>query len=677
MIDINLPVNHLPSIGTKYSNSLANLKIYRIKDLLHHYPVRYDDLSQHQNISNLVVGEKVTLTGTIHSFYSRKISGGRSMQSAIVSDDTGNLNLTWFNQPYLERVIKSSDTFQISGTVNLYRNHLTITSPVIEKKDIFNEHSISLHTGRLVSQYAQTAGISSKWLRRQISNLINGDDFEVDEILPDRILNTNSLISRTKALRQIHFPENYEQVKSAHARLAFDELFLYQLVSQQLKTEWHRETMSKAYQTPTDLDDFVSSLPFKLTSAQQRSLTEIARDLNSTTTMHRLLQGDVGSGKTIIAALSSYIVASQKDTTLIMAPTEVLAEQHYHTFLKLFQHTPFTIGLATGTVKKDLDSASIIIGTHALLYQSNFNHVGLVVIDEQHRFGVEQRAQLLKQKPTPHLLSMTATPIPRTIALTLYSQLDMSFLDELPVGRLPVITKVVSESKRTQAYSWISALITKKQAQVFYVCPLIESSITPKLDQVKAVQVEYEHLKSEVFPQHQIGLLHGRMNAKEKKQVLDQFHQHQLDILVTTPVIEVGVDVKNATVMVIESAERFGLASLHQLRGRVGRSDKKSYCLLFTSHDKTAKTRLEHLEKNHLGSSLAQIDLDTRGPGHLFGTKQSGYIELKLASLTDSSLIALTHKEVTSLLSADPSLVHHPALSQEVRELLDKLKEAD
>lgn len=676
MVDITKPVSLLPSIGTNYTQKLARLGIYVIKDLLHYYPVRYDDLSATTTITSLNVGDKVTLKGTIHSFYSRRITGNRSMQTAIFSDDTGNLRLTWFNQPYLERTIQPNITYQVSGTIKTYRQQLTLNAPAIEP--LTREFSeTQLHTGRLVPQYAQTAGITSKWLRRQISQVLHQTDFHLTDPLPQKFQQQYQLPDLSSAIKQIHFPDSYTAFENAKNRLAFDEMFHYQLVSKFIKQSQSAQVAAIPLNPEFNLEKFINLLPFTLTGSQSQAISNIQKDLQNNTPMHRLLQGDVGSGKTAVAAASAYTLASQGFTTLFMAPTQVLAEQHYQTFLTYFKKTPYSIGLVTGSRKHIPKSSPIIIGTHALLHQPPPPRLGLVIIDEQHRFGVTQRASLLNGTPKPHFLSMTATPIPRTIALTLYSQLEISSLTDMPHGRLPVKTRVVTPKTRTEAYSWIKAHLDTHKAQVFYVCPLIEASITPKLSQVKAVQEVYSHLSNDIFPQYKIGLLHGRLSATKKQQVLTDFRRQQYQILVSTPVIEVGVDIPTATIMVVESAERFGLASLHQLRGRVGRSDKQSFCLLFPSNTTANLTRLKHLETTHSGIKLAQIDMELRGPGNIFGTKQSGYIDLKIASLTDLPTVTRTHQAATTLLSEDPSLAKYPELLTQIRSLLDKVSTSD
>lgn len=671
MIDPDLPVSHLPSIGTSYTQKLAKLDIFTIKDLLYHVPAYYQDTSATTPISKLQAGDVVTLTGSFAAITSRRISGNRSMQTGKFTDDTGSVTITWFNQPFLTKSISTDQFYNLSGKAQLFRGKLTLTSPQYE---LLNNTSSTIHTAGMIPQYHQTAGVTSKWLRRQIYSVIQHSDFSLTEFLPETTLTNHQLVDLTTAIKHIHFPQNSTELDNARKRLAFQEMLLYQLAAYSLKSEWSHQHQAVTI-THTDLaNQLLQSLPYTLTPAQIRCISEISADLNQSSPMHRLLQGDVGSGKTIVAALAAARTIDSGYKTLLMAPTQVLAGQHFATFQKLFQNLPVTIGLLTSNTAINHQTADIIIGTHAILHREPPRQIGLVIIDEQHRFGVEQRAKLLKTNPTPHLLTLTATPIPRTIALSLYAQIDISYLDELPPGRKLVTTKLVSQAKKSQAYDWIGQQIQNNRSQVFYVCPLINDSTTPKLDQVKAVTSQYQHLSQAVFPDFRIGLLHGQMTATEKQQILDDFHAHSLDILVSTPVIEVGVDIKNATIMVIESAERFGLASLHQLRGRVGRSDKKSYCLLFTSTSQSNQTRLKYLETIHEGTQLAQIDLEVRGPGHLFGTEQSGYINLKVASLTDLDLIQTTHKEAQLLVK---NLTSYPQLQQATTALLENITATD
>jgi ATP-dependent DNA helicase RecG len=409
------------------------------------------------------------------------------------------------------------------------------------------------------------------------------------------------------------------------------------------------------------IESFIQNLPFTLTGSQLRAVNQILADLGKPQAMNRLLQGDVGAGKTVVAAIAIYAAHLNHLNSILMAPTEALAHQHFDTLSRLFSPFGLTLSLHSHSRTEVYSTSQLVVGTHALLYREMPSNVGLVVIDEQHRFGVEQRAQLLKGERLPNVLSMTATPIPRTIALTLYSELQISVIDELPQGRIPIKTWIVPETKRVSAYHWLQAQIAGQQAQVFIVCPLIEDSATPLLDQVKAAETEYARLAKDIFPQFRLGLLHGRQPVKTKTQVLTAFRQGQLDILVTTPVIEVGLDIPQASIIVIEAAERFGLAQLHQLRGRVGRGTTQSYCLLFTTRNQLSN-RLQHLVTNHTGLSLAELDLKLRGPGDLYGHRQSGYFDLKIASWTDSQLITQTHHYASILAATNPQLTGLPLL---------------
>jgi ATP-dependent DNA helicase RecG len=481
------------------------------------------------------------------------------------------------------------------------------------------------------------------------------------------------------AYSNIHFPENKTLAKESQKRLAFDELFIIQLSAALVKKEWEKEKVGHQFKidkTITEkINTFINKLPFQLTSAQNRAVKEILDDLSKNKPMNRFLQGDVGSGKTVVAAIACYLAYLNGYQSLFMAPTEILAKQHFQTLSMLFKDYSLKIGLQTKSEKinnkrnnSPISDFNIIIGTHALLNEKlQFNQVGLVIIDEQHRFGVRQRAMLKEKGINPHLLTMTATPIPRTVALVLYGELDISYLDEMPKGRLPVKTYLIPQEKRADAYSWIKKQIKEKNESVFIVCPLIEESNVETMKSVKAAKKEFENLK-EIFSEFKLGLLHGKLKTKEKNKVLEDFRSDKIKILVTTPVVEVGIDIPQATIMIIEAAERFGLAQLHQLRGRVGRSDKQSYCFLFTN-SKSAKIteRLTFFAKNNLGIKLAEYDLQTRGPGEVYGEKQHGFIDLKIASFTDYHLISQTKKAVDYFLNHyHPS--HFPSLLKRIDE---------
>jgi ATP-dependent DNA helicase RecG len=470
------------------------------------------------------------------------------------------------------------------------------------------------------------------------------------EFFPKEILQYNRLLDENIAYKNIHFPENKYLAKQARERLAFDELFIIQLSANIIKKQWEKETVGNQFflsaPIKEKINQFIANLPFELTNAQKRVWLEIQNDLTKTKPMNRLLQGDVGSGKTIVCALASYLAYLNGFQSLIMAPTEILANQHYFTLTNLFSGLPLKIGLQTGSkkitkkTKEIIENYDIIVGTHALINEKiNFKKVGLVIIDEQHRFGVKQRALLKEKGINPHLLTMTATPIPRTIALTLYGELDLSIIDEMPKGRLPVKTYLVPNEKRDKGYQWIKDKIKETGGQVFIICPLIEESEVETMKSVKAATIEYEKIKK-IFSPYKVGLLHGKMSAKEKDIILNDFKNRKFDILVSTPVVEVGIDIPNAVIMIIEGADRFGLAQLHQLRGRVGRGEKQAYCFLFTEkNDENTLKRLNFFAQNNNGLKLAEFDLQHRGPGEIYGTKQHGIINLKVASLKEQLII--------------------------------------
>ena len=447
----------------------------------------------------------------------------------------------------------------------------------------------------------------------------------------------------------MHFPKNLNEAETSRKRFAFEELFLLQLISQKRKIEWKAQQKIKPFVINREkILEFISSLPFSLTKSQNKSIKEILTDLEKGMPMNRLLQGDVGSGKTVVATIASYVVVLNGYSVVFMAPTEILANQHHQTLKTLLNPYGISIGIQTAS-KKTKGKEQIIVGTHALIESKNLpKNLGLVIIDEQHRFGVEQRAKLRERGVVSHFLTMSATPIPRTMALTLYGDLDLSVINELPIGRKPIRTYVVPRKKRDGAYDFIKSHVEKGQ-QVFIICPLIDPSET--LASIRSATSEWEKLSEEIFPDLKIGLLHGRLKYKEKAEILTKFKSREIDILVTTPVVEVGIDIPNASIMMIEAAERFGLAQLHQMRGRVGRSSNQSFCLLFTESENTVIVkRLRNLEKIHVGMDLAELDLKLRGPGEIFGTVQHGVIPLKIASFSDTSLIEQTKDEAIKLL---------------------------
>lgn len=649
---LDTPISKLFMVGPIYAKRLKKLEIETVGDLMTYFPFRYDDFSLISPISRIQAGEKVTIRGEVLSIKNEYTKRGKRLQKAKVADETGEIEITWFNQPFLAKTIKVGERYSFSGKADWFGRKVVMVSPEHEKLKI--PHTI--HTGRLVPIYPETWGVSSKWLRSRIAPLLLQVEDELKEYIPIKILLKEKLMPYKDAVLKIHFPENESAARKARERLAFDELFLIQLASLYRKKQWQKNQVSHQFTINQEkILAFLNQLPFKLTNAQKKSTREILKDLSSRRPMNRLLQGDVGSGKTVVAAIAVYTAFLNGYQSALMAPTEILAFQHYQTIKTMLQPLGVKVALQTGSIKFDkfdqLDKFDIVVGTHALLGKKlAFDKLGLVVIDEQHRFGVEQRAKLIKKGKVPHVLTTTATPIPRTISLTLYGDLDLSVLDEMPKGRMKVKTWVVPQEKRKPAYEWIAKEIKTQNSQAFIICPLIEESEKETMKDVRAATAEYEKLQK-IFSGFNLGLLHGRIKSKEKKEILENFQQGKIDILVATPVVEVGIDIPNATIMMIEGADRFGLAQLHQLRGRVGRGSKQSYCFLFSpSKSKKTSKRLKAMETMYVGMELAELDLKIRGPGEIYGIKQHGFPDLRVASFTDFSLIKKARSTAESII---------------------------
>lgn len=665
-MNLKTPIRELYMVGPIYARRLKKLEIETVGDLLYHFPFRYIDYSLISPIKLIQPGETVTIKGKIISIRNEYTSRGKKIQKGIVADSTGSIEVVWFNQPFLVKTLKIGETINLSGKVDFWGRKIALISPEYEIRNS------TIHTGRLVPVYHETYGISSKWLRSRIAPLIKSIIPQIEEFLPSEILRKYNLPELSNALVQIHFPKDIKSAEISRNRFAFEELFLIQLAAFQRKAKWQQKKVTKKFFINQEkILEFIKNLPFELTSAQKRELRTILKDLASNKPMNRLLQGDVGSGKTVVAAAAIFVAFLNNVQSALMAPTEILAYQHFQTLNQLLTPLGVKITLLTGTSKKIEGDFDLIVGTHALIYKrAKFKNLGLVVIDEQHRFGVEQRGKLIEQGGTPHVLTMTATPIPRTIALTLYGDLDLSVLDEMPAGRQKVKTWVVPPQKREAAYRWIEKQIRETNSQAFIICPLIEESKYETLQTVRAVTSEFERLTKEVFPNLKLGLLHGRLKSKEKNKVLEDFKNRKLDILVSTPVVEVGIDIPTATIMMIEGAERFGLAQLHQLRGRVGRSNQPSFCLLFSEHhnEKSLK-RLKALERINIGMELAELDLKIRGPGEIYGIRQHGFLELKVADFSDLSLIKKTKRAAKEIL---PKLKNYPLLQEKLKEYIMK-----
>ena len=660
------PVTALKGIGPKIAQQLERLGAPTIGDLLYVFPRRYDDYTLMKPIGQLKYGEQVTIVGTIWETRTRRMRNNQVLVQSIISDGTGKVQATWFNQKWLADKLRAGMQVVISGKVDQFLGRFVFNSPEWEPLELE-----PLRTRRIVPVYPLTQGLNSNKMRDIMRVAVYEWGGRVPDPLPESICRRLDLYLLPEALLQIHFPDGREELHQARRRLTFDELFLLQLGMQAHRHEWRSQPGISLPLEPATLVRFRNAFPFELTEAQRRVIREIADDVARDVPMNRLLQGDVGSGKTIVAAAAMLIAAKAGAQAALMAPTEILAEQHYRSLRDILEPLDVSVRLLTGStpaaekeqIYADLASgkAQIAIGTHALIQAGvTFNRLALAVVDEQHRFGVDQR-QALRDKgaiteqgqPNPHVLVMSATPIPRTLALSLYGDLDVSILDEMPPGRQEIKTRWLQTRDRERAYTFISRQAENgRQAYVIY--PLVEES--DKID-AKAAVDEYERLQKEVFPDLNVGLVHGRLKSDEKEAVMRAFHDGVIDILVATSVIEVGVDVPNSTVMLVEGANRFGLAQLHQFRGRVGRGQYQSYCLVIADNETgDAEERLSALEQTNDGFVLAEKDLEIRGPGEFFGRRQSGLPELRLASLLDMNMLALARAEAEKMFAVDPNL---------------------
>lgn len=731
MFILNTDITKISRVGAATTKKLKKLGIETAEDLLFYFPFRYDDFSKISKINELKSGQAANIVGQIELIQNKRSFRKRMyITEALVSDESDTIKIIWFNQPFIAKNLRVGDYVSLAGKVEDDYGGLAMISPVYEKMSTdlhrFNTdlnrytdfRKITIHTQGLVPNYHLTANITHKQVRFLIKQIIGLADKVIDW-LPVEIKRNLKLLNLNEAIKKIHFPKNWNDVNQAKKRLAFNELFLLQLQAQLFRREYENRVSAPIKFFEVETKKFVDSLPFKLTNAQRKAAWEILRDMekahpvksarkisggipqyaglfNRVKPMARLLEGDVGSGKTVVAAIAMLNTALNGKQAVLMAPTEILARQHYESICKLFADFDIKVGLITSSDKRlsyDLGfenyefkknkaksilnslfiihNSQIIIGTHALIQEDvEFKDLALAVIDEQHRFGVEQRKTLIEnsgnKKIVPHLLSMTATPIPRSLALALYGDLDISIINEMPVGRKNVFTKVVAEENREKAYQFIREQI-KIGKQVFVICPLID--VSDKLG-VKSVKAEFEKLDKNVFPEIKMGMLHGRMKSKEKEKVMNDFLNNKIKILVSTSVVEVGVDVPNASIMMIEGADRFGLAQLHQFRGRVGRSEYQSYCFLFfeSNNEKTLK-RLDALVNCFDGFQLAKMDLKFRGPGEVYGTLQKGFPELKIASLFDYELMKLAKEEAEKIIKKDANLSSWPALKRKIEEM--------
>jgi len=659
---LDSPVTALQGVGPQQAKRLAKLGIHTIRDMLYLFPRRYDDYSQLKPINRIEYDEEVTIIAQVWDAGARETRGGGSLFKATLSDGTGFIEATWFNQSYLADRIKRGQQIAISGRVDEYLGCLCFNSPEWEPLE-----QELLHTARIVPVYPLTGGIHARWLRRLMKRTVDYWSKRLPDHLPVSVRQETGLLDLEMAIVQIHFPDNMEALEQARYRLAFDELFVLQIGLLRQRHQWRSAPGRPLPVDDATLRDFIRGLPFEPTHAQQRALRQIVADLRSDQPMNRLLQGDVGSGKTVVAAAAMALTVAANAQAALMAPTEILAEQHYQTISRLLEQMPGpspTVRLLTGSVtgreREEIytgladGSVDVVVGTHALIQEGvQFKEMALAVIDEQHRFGVRQRAVLRQKGYNPHLLVMTATPIPRSLELTLWGHLDVSTIDEMPPGRKPVVTRLILPTERERAYIFVRNQIEKGR-QAFIICPLVEES---EKVEAKAAVEEHKRLQKHIFPDLRMGLLHGRMKGEEKEATMTRFAQGELDILVATSVVEVGIDVPNATVMLVEGADRFGLAQLHQFRGRVGRGKHASYCLLVSdSSSPEAQERLQAIEATNDGFALAQKDLELRGPGEFLGTRQSGFPDLKLASVTDLRLIEAAREAARRFFETDPEL---------------------
>lgn len=681
MINLDTPGKELTRYGKAAASRLEDLGIQTAEDLLRYYPIRYDDLRNIVPIRSVQAGDRITLRGRVELLATRRsFRRHMAITEALLRDQSGAIPLTWFNQSYVGKILKVNDEILVAGRAEEGNYPLHIVNPTYEK--IQPEQS---HVGAIVPLYSLTHNISQKQLRALI-RLVLPLKKQVLDSLPEDIRQSHKLAPLSDALQQIHFPTNDQQLAKARRRLQFEELFLFMLQLFATKA-LIKTTPAPAipFNQPT-VKKFVDHLPFKLTEDQRRAAWEILQAMEKAQPMNRLLEGDVGSGKTVVASIAMVNAAQADYQSAFLAPTEVLASQHYRTIVDslkplniavaLFTHSQIIINgdkVTRPKLFRELDKGSIpiVIGTHALLNEKlTFASLGLVVIDEQHRFGVEQRKRLRDQatknhSTMPHLLSMTATPIPRSLALTVYGDLDVSILKNFPAGRPPVTTVRLKPSERERAYALIQSEITKRH-QAFVICPIIEES--DRLG-VRAATEEFERLSTGPFALHRLGLLHGKLPGKKKIEVLEAFRNGELDVLVATSVVEVGIDNPNATFMLIEGAERFGLAQLHQLRGRIGRGTAAAICLLLAETDtEKIRQRLDALVASRDGFALAELDLKLRGPGELSGQLQSGYLDFHIANLEDLELVKTVRSAAQDLFARDPALECYPLLRQAIAE---------
>ncbi|SJP58534.1 ATP-dependent DNA helicase recG [Clostridioides difficile] len=678
MLDLYKDVQYVKGIGPKKADKLNKLGIFTLKDLLYYFPRQFEDRNNLKKIAQLEDGEKVTIKAVISSINTFRPKEGMTLTKIDVKDETGSAKLVFFNKSYIKNTFRPGDSILVFGKVKKKFNNLELTSCELEY--LTNSPK---NTCRFMPVYQLTYGVTNKEIMSIIRTVLEDKDLIIQEYMPQRIIEKYRLCSIDFAVRNIHSPSSKESLKIALYRIVFEELLILQLGLFVFKSGRNKEDGIK-FETSKDLKKIISALPFKLTKAQNRALDEIIQDMNLEKIMNRLVQGDVGSGKTVVALLALANCVLNGYQGALMAPTEILAGQHYISLTESLKDFGINVGLLIGSLtKKQKDTVleqiknneiDILIGTHALIEDKvEFNNIGLVITDEQHRFGVMQRSKLSLKGANPDILVMTATPIPRTLALILYGDLDISIIDELPPGRQPIETIAIEKSKRDRAYNNLVRREVESGRQVYIVCPLVEES--EAIEAKSAVEL-VEELRAEYFHDLRLGLLHGKMKSSEKDEVMGLFKNKEIDILVSTTVIEVGVNVPNATLMIIENAERFGLAQLHQLRGRVGRGNHKSYCvLIYDSKTDVCRQRMAIMEETNDGFKISEKDLEIRGPGEFFGTRQHGLPELKVANLFKHiKILKLAQQEARYILGEDNNLQLKENMALK-KEIIDKFKD--
>jgi ATP-dependent DNA helicase RecG len=659
MLTLESKVTKIPKIGPKYEFLLAKLGIITVKDLLYHTPFRYEDFSKVKKINELNTNELVSIDARLLSINNIFTRNRKKLTKATLLDETGKAEAIWFNMHYLAKSLEIGEIYRFTGKTELSGSKVTLLSPSQQKI------SAEQNPGEILGVYPETEGVNSKFLRDKVKYAL--ENIEIDEFLPAEIIEKFNFKSLKPTLQEIHFPAELENEENFLKRLEFEEIFLELLKVEDRKLKWGKKLNAHPIKNcPDKIEDLKNKLPFQLTSTQEKAIAEIFDDLTKPNPMNRLLEGDVGTGKTMVAVFASYLNVLNGYKVFYLAPTEILAKQHYESFKKILSPLGINIILKTGSTKIKLKETEfeICIGTHAILFDyQEISDVALVIVDEQHRFGVEQRSKILNmynQKVVPNLLTMTATPIPRTFALTLYGDLDISVLDAPPNKDKKITTYVIYPNKRDDMYNWIN----ERNESAFIVCPFINESAAEELTQVKSAITEFEILRQGVFKHRKVGLLHGKMKPAEKEEILGNFRKGEIEILVSTPVIEVGVDIPDANIIVIESAERYGLASLHQLRGRVGRGSKEGFCIVIPSTgSKNSMERLKNLEKYSNGLELAEIDLKIRGEGDVTGRMQSGFKNFKFADLTNLKLLETAKREAIDVMK---KIDKYPKLKDEI-----------